>query len=84
MKNHQIPNFWHSNTPAKSKNNNYTTDGLNLYSYKQCIGTTNGYGQKILYNYTSSPKGKFISATTTAHVNLARFYADIIVDFENE
>ena len=80
MKNAQVPRFWYSNTLAKSKNGNYRTDGSNLYSYKRVIGTTDDFGQKILYNYTNSSGGKFISSTTSHHVNLARFYADLLID----
>lgn len=80
MKNSQVARFWYSNSPAKSKNGNYKTDGSNLFSYALKIGTTDPSGRKILYNYTKSG-GKHMSRTTTSHVNLARFYADELVDF---
>ena len=79
MKNLQVAKFWHASVLAKSNNGNYHTDGNNLYSYKRLIGTTNASGQKVLYNYTNSPGGQFISSTTSHHVNLARFYADLLV-----
>lgn len=79
MKNAQVARFWHASTSAKSRNGNYHTNGSDLYSYQQKIGTTNNSGQKILYNYTNSPGGEFISSTTSHHVNLARFYADLLV-----
>ena len=83
MKNSQIVSFWHSGASAKSKNGNFRTDGIDLYSYKLRIGYTDGYGQKVLYNYTSEPNGRYVSSTTTSHVNLAKFYADILVDFND-
>ena len=80
MKNAQVAKFWHSGVPASSRSGNYRTDGLDLFSYKRKIGFTNGYGQKVVINYTNAPGGQFVSSTTSNHVNLAKFYADI---FEN-
>ena len=80
MKNFQVAKFWNASTPAKSKSGNYRTDGSNLWSYDQLIGSTNKSGQKIIYNYTNAKGGTFISSTTSNHVNLARFYADIVLD----
>lgn len=76
MKEHLVPKFWHANSSAKSNTGSYYTNGVDLYSGKKLIGTTNGYGQKILYNYTKSNKGTFLSALVSRHVNMARFYAD--------
>ena len=84
MKESLVPRFWHSNSSAKSNTGSYYTNGVDLYSGKKLIGTTNGYGQKILYNYTKSPGGTFLSALVSRHVNLARFYADDIVRTNNE
>lgn len=79
MKNAQVAKFWHANTPAKSRNGNFHTNGNDLYSYKLRIGYTDGYGQKVLYNYSNASGCKFISSATSAHINLSIFYADIIV-----
>jgi hypothetical protein len=78
MKNDQVPKFWRNNTPAKSHTNSFTTDGYSLYSYKLMIGSTNERGEKILYNYTEKADN-FISSTTSRHVNLATFYADLLL-----
>jgi len=82
MKEHLIPKFWHSDSSAKSTSGSFSTDGRFLYSGKKVIGDTNGYGQKILYNYTKKG-GAFRSALISRHVNLARFYADDIVKVTN-
>lgn len=79
MKEDLIPKFWHANSEARSFSGSFYTDGVHLYSGKKVIGTTNGYGQKILYNYTKSPGGTFLSALVSRHVNMARFYADDII-----
>lgn len=79
MKEHLVPRFWHSNNSAKSNAGSYYTDGKDLFSGKKLIGTTTVLGQKILYNYTKSPGGTFLSALVSRHVNLARFYADDII-----
>ena len=76
MKEHLVPKFWHANAEAASNTGSYRTDGVYLYSGKKIIGTTNGYGQKILYNYTKSDRGTFVSALVSRHVNMAKFYAD--------
>ena len=76
MKEDLIPKYWHSNTKAKSRAGSFHTDGMNLYSGKKLIGTTSNNGQKILYNYTKTQGGTFLSALVSRHVNLAKFYAD--------
>ena len=78
MKENTIPRFWHSNASAKSSRGSFWTDGSDLYSNQKKIGTTSELGEKILYNYTK-PGGTFISALTSRHVNLARFYADQLI-----
>lgn len=80
MKNFQVARFWNSDTPASSRSGNYRTDGSKLWSYNQLIGITNDLGEKVIYNYTNASGGTFISSTTSNHVNLARFYADIVLD----
>jgi len=82
MKEDQIPKFWRSNSPAKSRSGSFSTDGRYLYSGKRIIGDTNGYGQKILYNYTKEA-GSFISTLVSKHVNLATFYSDDIIKVTN-
>lgn len=82
MKNSQVAKFWHASVAASSRNGNYHTDGLDLFSYNRKIGFTNGSGQKVVINYTNAPGGEFVSSTTSHHVNLARFYADILEDVE--
>lgn len=52
------------------------TDGNNLYSYELLIGYTEG-DKKHMIEYTS-PGGKFYSVTTSTHVGLGIFYADIV------
>jgi hypothetical protein len=75
MKIDQVPKFWRNNAPAKSFTDNYWTDGYDLYSYQLKIGETLPDGTKMLYDYTKAA-GRFISATTSRHVNLAAFYAN--------
>ena len=79
MKEHLVPKFWQANLSAKSNTASYYTDGIHLYSGKKVIGTTNGYGQKFLYNYTKSDQGTFLSPLISRHVNMAKFYADEFV-----
>ena len=52
------------------------TDGENLYSYALLIGYTED-GAKHMIEYTS-PGGKFYSVTTSTHVGLGIYYADIV------
>lgn len=80
MKNAQVAKFWHANAPAVSRSGNYRTDGKTLWSYTQKIGDTDSSGRKLIYNYTNASGGKFISSSTSNHVNLAFFYADIVLD----
>ena len=50
------------------------TDGKNLYSYNLRIGMTGPDREKIVFDFTT-PGGKFVSSTTSAHVGLARGHA---------
>lgn len=52
------------------------TDGNDLYSYALKIGYTED-GVKHAIDYTS-PGGTFYSVTTSTHVGLAIYYADIV------
>lgn len=58
---------------------NLSTDGWNLYSYSLKIGTYKD-GLNVVYDYTA-PGGKFISITTSTHVNAAKRWADKLIDF---
>ena len=78
MKNKEIPYAWKRNITAKNYNNTFHTDGINLYSYRQLIGTTNIYGFKILYDYTKN-SNCFISNTTSTHVGYAKPFSDEIL-----
>lgn len=82
MKEDQVPKFWRSSSSAKSRSGSFSTDGRYLYSGKKIIGDTNGYGQKILYNYTKEGDA-FVSTLVSKHVNLARFYSDDIIKVNN-
>jgi len=77
--NSDIPRHWSHNQPATSHNNQYKTDGQNLYSYRQIIGITLSNGDKVLLDYTS-PAGHMISMTTSNHVGRARSYADVVMN----
>lgn len=59
-----------------------STDGYNLYSYDLKIGIIDGY-KFVIYDYTA-PGGKFISMTTSTHVNAAKRWADKLVDFNQK
>lgn len=78
MKNKEIPSAWKRNIAAKNHNNSFSTNGIDLYSYQQLIGTTSTCGAKILYNYTSNA-GCFISNTTSTHVGYAKPFSDEMV-----
>ena len=78
MKNKEIPSAWKRNIAAKNHNNSFYTDGIDLYSYRQLIGTTHPCGTKVLYNYTTTT-GCFISNTTSTHVGYAKPYSDEII-----
>jgi hypothetical protein len=74
----QIPELWKKGYQGKTPKNSFSTDGINLYSYNLKIGYTDDHGQKILLNYTVS-SGNFRSHTTSRHVNLAAYYADVFL-----
>ena len=52
------------------------TGGENLYSYALLIGYTED-GVKYMIEYTI-PGGKFYSVTTSTHVGLGIYYADVV------
>jgi hypothetical protein len=76
-KNIDIIKSWSGNQPASSYNGNLRTDGKDLWSYNLKIGTTVGMS-KILADYTAK-SNKFLSQTTSCHVNKASPYADVKV-----
>lgn len=76
MKIKEIPLAWKDNRNARTKSNSFSTDGRSLYSYNLKIGYTNEFGQKVLLNYTSE-SNNFQSHTTSRHVNLAAYHADL-------
>ena len=74
--NSNVASNWSSNRESQSHNGSFSTDGRNLYSYRQLIGITLSNGEKIALNYTSRNKGISISQTTSCHVGLASRNAD--------
>lgn len=72
----EIPKLWKKGYQGKTSKNTFSTDGSNLYSYGLKIGYTNEYGQKVLLRYTSE-YNRFKSHTTSRHVNISAFYADV-------
>ena len=75
MKINEVPKLWKEGRPAKVAKT-FKTDGQDLYSYKLKIGYTNEFNQKVLITYTAQHNA-FKSHTTSRHVNLAAYYADI-------
>ena len=74
--NNNVASNWSTNTPSHSNNKQLTTDGRNLYSYRQLIGITLANGDKVALNYMSRGGGCYISNTTSQHVSLASRRAD--------
>ncbi len=76
MKEKFVPKYWSLNTAAISNTGSFWTDGSDLYSKDIKIGFTDLNNNKVLYNYTKYKNGIFISALTSRHVNLAKFYSN--------
>ena len=75
MKNENVVINWSEGNKAKSKN--LKSDGNLLFSYDLLIGYTNN-NKKIVIDFTA--KGKyFISATTSRHVSLAKYYSNNVI-----
>lgn len=72
----EIPLAWKNHRSASTTSKSFSTDGRDIYSYDLKIGYTDIYGQKILLMYTT-PHNNFKSNTTSRHVNLAAYHADI-------
>ena len=68
-KNLDIIKAWDKGQEAR--NENLSTDGDRLYSYRLCIGRSDEEGNKIIFDYTSGG-GAFASQTTSTHVGLAK------------
>jgi len=72
---------WKRSNPCAS--GNLRTDGSNLFSYRTKIGFTQN-GSKVVIDFTKET-GKFISHTTSVHVNMAKNVADKVVNpFQTE
>jgi len=67
----QVAEKWSKGIPAKSWTGNLWTDGLCLYSYNLCIGTTNRNGKKIVFSYLASTD-TWVSPSTSKHVGFAK------------
>ena len=76
MKINDVALAWKQNNKASTPTRSFSTDGKNIYSYLLKIGYTDNNGQKVLLNYTKR-SGNFQSHTTSRHVNLAAYYADV-------
>jgi len=74
--NNNVASNWSINTASHSNNKQLTTDGQNLFSYRQLIGITLSNGDKVALNYMSRGNGHYISNTTSQHVSLASRNAD--------
>jgi hypothetical protein len=77
LANEEIARAWRRGRPATG--NRWHTDGRTLWSYRLVIGETNERGDKIVYDHTA-PAGHGRSKTTSRHVNLAKRYADKVVN----
>ena len=82
LTNRLIAEEWINNRSAKNRNNSFSTDGKNLYSYNLLVGTTDSTNCKIIYDYTKQ-SDNFISQTTTRHVRYAASSADLFLHPEN-
>ena len=67
----KVAENWHKGIPAKSWTGSLWTDGLCIYSYSLCIGTTTRNGKKIVFSYLASTDS-WVSPSTSKHVGLAK------------
>ena len=67
----KVAECWAKGIPAKSWTGNMWTNGLCLYSYSLCIGTTDRNGKKIVFSYLSLTD-TWVSPSTSKHVGLAK------------
>ena len=70
MRNIDVALAWSQGKKAKNGRNNFTTDGLHLWSYALLIGVTTKTGEKIAMSRVP------ISNTTYRHLSAAHTYAD--------
>jgi len=80
--NNNVAVNWYYNIESQSHNGQFSTDGQNLYSYRQLVGITLANGDKVALNYMSRGGGCYISNTTSQHVSLASRSADQIMNPE--
>jgi len=78
--NSNVARLWANSVPARSSNDQFSTDGHDLYSYRKLIGKTIA-GEKIIFDYTA-PAGHCISQTTSCHVSHGKRYADQVMDVD--
>ena len=71
---------WSRSLTSHSNNKQLTTDGKNLFSYRQLVGITLNDGTKVALNYMRAGKGIYISQTTSHHVSKARDVADVAMN----
>ena len=74
--NSNVASNWSYSRESQSHNGQLSTDGQNLFSYRQLIGITLSNGDKVALNYMSRGNGHYISNTTSQHVSLASRNAD--------
>jgi len=65
----------------KGRSNNMSTDGLVLYSYAMVIGVTERNTNRKCVFMCTAQHHWFVSLTTSNHVNMAHFYADVGVPY---
>ncbi len=76
--NDNVIESWANGRPAQSHNGNLRTDGSSLWSYNLKIATYQGM-QAIVFDYTA-PAGYMRSQTTSCHVNIAKRFADVVMN----
>ena len=69
--NKTVVSNWYFDNPSASHNGQLSTDGKNLFSYRQLIGVTLADGSKVALNYRSGKGGCYIGQTTSTHVGYA-------------
>ena len=67
----KVAENWAKGVPAKSWTGKFWTDGLCIYSYNLCIGTTTRNGKKIVISYLASTDS-WVSPSTSKHVGFAK------------
>ena len=78
-RNDEVVQSWITGLAAENHRGSFSTDGKKLYSYALQIGDTcEVTGKKILRDHTAGGRWRYHSQTTSCHVGLARYKADII------